>query len=522
MIPTMDVSAAKKVKLSRTTVTIYVGKTVTLKLKNNKNKVRWSSSNRNIATVTKKGKVKGKKAGKTTITAKVGKKKYRCRVTIRKKFTKHIRPQPTTKQTEQPITKPSKQELSITDYYNKLKNFIISNGLASNNFENKYMQIYHNDLIYECSLIYNKNTDMYRFEVVANMSEKGTIWFNMSKSPIIKYEISSVFFNYTAQSNFEGAKYTKNKNTTVGYVINSNRGASSEDEIKDYANTYLRLNFVLMDRVIGGKVKISLANLGMTDYNRDVAVKLPYIKDSNNNVEHPTTVKPTESTTVKPTEPITEQPTTVKPTEPITEQPTTEQPTTQATPFKTKEVYGGVEVSGYKGYDSNVVIPNTINGKKVVAVGERAFVGYSELESITIPDGVVSIGNEAFYKCNGLKKIILPNSLKSIGDNVFNECCTLSEITIPESVTNIGESAFSGCKLLYSIIIPKGVTNIKNGTFKYCSNLTDITIPNGLTRVGESAFEGCYKLIKIDFPEGVTSIEKNTFRWWCKYRSESV
>ena len=38
MIPTMDVSAAKKVKLSRTTVTIYVGKTVTLKLKNNKNK----------------------------------------------------------------------------------------------------------------------------------------------------------------------------------------------------------------------------------------------------------------------------------------------------------------------------------------------------------------------------------------------------------------------------------------------------------------------------------------------------
>ena len=121
-----------------------------------------------------------------------------------------------------------------------------------------------------------------------------------------------------------------------------------------------------MDRVIGGKVKISLANLGMTDYNRDVAVKLPYIKDSNNNVEHPTTVKPTESTTVKPTEPITEQPTTVKPTEPITEQPTTEQPTTQATPFKTKEVYGGVEVSGYKGYDSNVVIPNTINGKKLL------------------------------------------------------------------------------------------------------------------------------------------------------------
>lgn len=55
---------SKKVKLSRTTVTIYVGKTVTLKLKNNKNKVRWSSSNRNIATVTKKVRLRGRKPAK--------------------------------------------------------------------------------------------------------------------------------------------------------------------------------------------------------------------------------------------------------------------------------------------------------------------------------------------------------------------------------------------------------------------------------------------------------------------------
>ena len=73
MIPTINVSAAKKVKLNKTKATIYVGKTVTLKLKNNKAKVKWSSSNKKIATVSKKGKVKGKKAGKATIPEKVGK-----------------------------------------------------------------------------------------------------------------------------------------------------------------------------------------------------------------------------------------------------------------------------------------------------------------------------------------------------------------------------------------------------------------------------------------------------------------
>lgn len=83
MIPTTSVSAAKKVKLNKTKATIYVGKTVILKLKNNKKKIKWSSSNKKVATVTKKGKVKGKKAGKATITAKVGSKKYKCKITVK-------------------------------------------------------------------------------------------------------------------------------------------------------------------------------------------------------------------------------------------------------------------------------------------------------------------------------------------------------------------------------------------------------------------------------------------------------
>lgn len=62
-IPTINVSAAK-IKLNKTKITIYVGKTVTLKVQNNKKKVKWTTSNKKIATVTKKGKVKGKKVGR--------------------------------------------------------------------------------------------------------------------------------------------------------------------------------------------------------------------------------------------------------------------------------------------------------------------------------------------------------------------------------------------------------------------------------------------------------------------------
>ena len=81
----------KKVKLNKKKVTLEIGKKVTLKLKNNKKKVKWSSSNKKVATV-KKGKVTAKKKGKATITAKVGKKKYRCKVTVilPKKVLEHI------------------------------------------------------------------------------------------------------------------------------------------------------------------------------------------------------------------------------------------------------------------------------------------------------------------------------------------------------------------------------------------------------------------------------------------------
>ena len=75
----------KKPKLNKKKVTLYVGKSVRLKVKGAGKKVKWKSSNKKIATVSSKGKVKAKKKGKAKITAKFGKKKLVCRVTVKVK-----------------------------------------------------------------------------------------------------------------------------------------------------------------------------------------------------------------------------------------------------------------------------------------------------------------------------------------------------------------------------------------------------------------------------------------------------
>ena len=80
-----DAKKKKKVALNKTKLTLTVGKSYKLKLKNNKKKIKWSSSKKKVATVSKTGKVKAKKAGTTRITAKVGKKKYVCKVTVKNK-----------------------------------------------------------------------------------------------------------------------------------------------------------------------------------------------------------------------------------------------------------------------------------------------------------------------------------------------------------------------------------------------------------------------------------------------------
>lgn len=102
--------SASGVKLNKTKLTLTVGTSATLKLTGTGNKkIVWRSSDTKTVTVTaktkngKKAKVKAKKAGKATVSAKVGKKTCKCRITVNKKNTD---PEPTEEPeaTEEPGT----------------------------------------------------------------------------------------------------------------------------------------------------------------------------------------------------------------------------------------------------------------------------------------------------------------------------------------------------------------------------------------------------------------------------------
>ena len=79
--------SASAAKLNKKRITLNVGKTYTLKTAGIKRKITWSSNKKSIATVSSKGVVKAVKKGTAVVTAKYGKKKLTCKVTVKQPVT---------------------------------------------------------------------------------------------------------------------------------------------------------------------------------------------------------------------------------------------------------------------------------------------------------------------------------------------------------------------------------------------------------------------------------------------------
>jgi len=121
---------------------------------------------------------------------------------------------------------------------------------------------------------------------------------------------------------------------------------------------------------------------------------------------------------------------------------------------------------------------------------------------------ILGIGEEAFINRTGITKIYLLNGLISIGKSAFEGCTALAEITIPETVTHVKEGAFRGCNALETVTLNEGLLKIESGAFADCEGLTEIIIPETVAHIEKNAFDGCEDLvIKVyiaeeDSPEG--------------------
>ena len=89
---------------------------------------------------------------------------------------------------------------------------------------------------------------------------------------------------------------------------------------------------------------------------------------------------------------------------------------------------GTITITGYDGKDTEIVIPEEIEGHRVTSIGNYAFAYCFSLTGIELPDGVTSIGNNAFCYCWSLASLEIPDSVTNIGDYAFYYCMNLASV----------------------------------------------------------------------------------------------
>ena len=152
-------------------------------------------------------------------------------------------------------------------------------------------------------------------------------------------------------------------------------------------------------------------------------------------------------------------------------------------------------ITKYYGSVAAIIVPDTIDGYPVVAIGEGAFRGNKYLTAILIPDCITSIDDYAFADTN-LDSLVLPAELNSLGRCILSGNKGVTEIVIPKTLSSTGSS--------YSNLIEG------DGPFAE-SNVQKATIESGMTVIPEHLFHKNSTLTSVEIPDTVTGISRYAF-----------
>ena len=223
-------------------------------------------------------------------------------------------------------------------------------------------------------------------------------------------------------------------------------------------------------------------------------------------VEAAPTAAPTATPKVTPTPRATATP---NPTD-------TPAPTATATPVPTPtpdfEVDEDGVLTAYNGNAAEVVIPESVDGIKITAIGDDVFISNSLLTSAVIPEGVTIIGQRAFRGCDNLTAVSLPSTLETIACEAFEECTSLENINFPPNLKAIEQLAFYYCEELTDITLPASVKTIGEAAFACCYGLNNINLEN-VEVIEFGAFESCTALEEIVLGENISRIDLYAFEY---------
>ncbi|MBB1336059.1 leucine-rich repeat domain-containing protein [Pseudoalteromonas sp. SR44-5] len=152
-----------------------------------------------------------------------------------------------------------------------------------------------------------------------------------------------------------------------------------------------------------------------------------------------------------------------------------------------KDIDDKILILDYIGDSKDVVIPDYINNKPVVAIMREAF-DNKKLEAVVLPKYLEFIDEDAFYQ-NQIKEIVIPASVIKIGGGAFGRN-KIEKLTIEAEIDSLPMFCFVGNNI-ENLTIPASVTSISNDCFGENKYLKKVTLPECLLEDKKNIFGGC-------------------------------
>lgn len=192
-----------------------------------------------------------------------------------------------------------------------------------------------------------------------------------------------------------------------------------------------------------------------------------------------------------------------------------------------EEVDGGYGVRFYTFGVTNFMsatIPETYNGKNVVALRGNAFSNMFALLKVDLPDTITKINGQAFKNDFLLTDVHLSERLEYLGGGAFYNCILLKNIELPDTLNYMGGEAFCNAYSLTSVKLSSSLSEIRGDTFKNCESLNKISIPDNVYRIGGHAFYGNRSLTEVTFTQNskLAEIGSSAFRRCSKLSSITI
>lgn len=239
------IAGLNSLKLNKTSMTLYVGKYDTLKINGTKLVPQWKSSDTKTAWVYRNGRVLAKKAGKATITATLGGKKFNCTVTVK----------------NTPVSN------KWTKNYTKLKKYIQQNGEINDDGNYEVEQDFSNSAVL---VAYNRKDDLIEATYIEFLDTTGknyrgiTMSFNCQRTDIAQAVFAYIKGEkaYVTYSNLNPSRHTANTGYVFKYATNDK---TANDFFQKQSNAVLKRTMGAFD-VFLANVQMTAKDLGFTSY----------------------------------------------------------------------------------------------------------------------------------------------------------------------------------------------------------------------------------------------------------------